>query len=112
MTFSNAWTPSVSLRDLDTGEAHIQDPPGGFLGSFRTVMLGLARLGSGFFGRGAIRKLSSEFEDESEELPSLSSLSSSLVDEDEDEDEVDDPSSERVSLLPYSKTPSPRFCKG
>lgn len=67
-------------------------------------MLGIARLGSGFFGRAAAWATSSEYEDEPEEPLSLPSLSQSSTDEDEDKDE-EDPSSEPA----LSKTPSPRF---
>ena len=68
-----------------------------------------ARLGSGFFGRAATCAASSCSEDESWELLSLSSLSRSLIGDEEDELEADSSSSERAPCLPYSKTPSPRF---
>ena len=97
----------MSVRGLRVGEAYAGDPPDRFSDSPRIVMLGLARLGSGFFGRAAAWATGSEHEDEPEELLSLPSLSHSLIDEEGDEEEADDPSPERAP----SKTPSPRFCE-
>ena len=105
---SGAWRASINPHDLHAGEAYVGDWSGGFPESLRIVILGVARLGSGFFGRSATRTSFSAHEGEPDELLSLSSLSTSSVDEDEDE-EADDSSSEWVSRLLYSKTPSPRF---
>jgi len=49
-------------------EAYTEDPPAGFSDPVRIVMLGVARLGSGFFGRAATSTPSSEDEDDPEEL--------------------------------------------
>jgi len=45
---------SVKFRDIHVSEIYPEDPPGGFSDSLRTVILGVARLGSGFFGRAAV----------------------------------------------------------
>jgi hypothetical protein len=49
----NAWVASVGVLDLHVGKAYAEGPLGGLSDPVRTVMLGIARLGSGFFGLAA-----------------------------------------------------------
>jgi hypothetical protein len=49
----SAWVALVGVLDLHVDKAYAEVPLGGLSDSVRTVMLGIARLGSGFFGLAA-----------------------------------------------------------